>query len=88
MRQLYDSRRIAICIILVVLTVLSGCVTGIVSVDSTVGNDGTIETYAVQMNMSQASYNYIERTSQSEGYSSVENYFKNRTLSNINKGLH
>lgn len=85
MIQRCDSRRIGICIILVLLTVLSGCVTGTVSVDTTVGGDGTIESYAIQMNMSQESYNYLERASRSEGYSSVEYYFKNITISNINK---
>lgn len=84
MIQECDSRRIGICIIFVLLTVLSGCITDPVSVDATVGGDGTIESYEIRMNMSQESYNYLERTSRSEGYASVGKYLKNRTTSRIN----
>lgn len=80
-----DSRRITICIIFVLLIVQSSCVAGAESVDSTVGDEGTIESYEIQTNMSQEYYDYIKRASQSQGYSSVETYIKNTTLSNINR---
>lgn len=70
--QKRHRRRIGLSILLVSLIVLSGCVT--VSIHSEVGSDGTIESYEVEMTMSQRAYNYMEQAAARDGYSSVKEY--------------
>jgi hypothetical protein len=79
MTQKCDWRRIGICIVLVSMIVLSGCVT--VSVNSEVNSDGTIESYEINMTMSQMVYGLMQRSASENGYSSVKEYL----LSDINK---
>lgn len=68
----HDSRRIALCVVFISLLVLSGCVT--VSVNSTVGSDGTIELYEVELTMAQKTYDGLQQMAHEKGYSSIEAY--------------
>jgi hypothetical protein len=61
------------------MIVLSGCVT--VSVNSKVNSDGTIESYEINMTMSEMVYGLMQRSASENGYSSVKEYL----LSDINK---
>ena len=61
------------------MIVLSGCVT--VSVHSKVNSDGTIESYEVNMTMSEMVYGLMQRSASQQGYSSVKEYL----LSDINE---
>lgn len=72
----YNIRRFSLCFFFVSLVVLSGCLTGPVTVESSVGGDGTIQTYTVEINMSQGVYNYVNQRVRDEGYQSVEVYFR------------
>jgi hypothetical protein len=81
MVQKYNGRRIGLSVLLVSLIVLSGCVT--VSVNSEVGSDATIESYEIEMTMSQRAYNYLEQSASSEGYSSVKEYMLAESFGNV-----
>lgn len=82
--QMNDIKQLCQCALLVSVIVLSGCVTVPVSVDSTVSKDGTIQTYDVQMNMSQDTYDYVDRSVRNEGHGSIEEYFRSDLKSRIN----
>ncbi|WP_248907647.1 hypothetical protein [Halocatena marina] len=79
------GRWIGICVLLVSLVSLSGCLTIPISVDSSVDEDGTISSYEMRLNISTNAYSYIQRGARSEGYSSTEEYIMNKSMSEINR---
>ncbi len=68
-----SPRRTARVGVLVALVLLAGCAQ--LSVHSTVGGDGTIEEYRVQINTSRTVYGFIEQSATEDGYDSVRASF-------------